>query len=147
MMGRKLGLAEAQPDDRGLVTSLLNRMKQRSLDYTVLFARLGGSLSADDPPADLERDLGDWYGRWRARLSDRCADEAEELMRRHNPVVIPRNHHVEAVIEACTDALDPAPAQRLLDVLRAPYEELAHTADYQDPPTDNDRGYQTFCGT
>jgi hypothetical protein len=27
------------------------------------------------------------------------------------------------------------------------YEELADTAEYQDPPGDGDENYQTFCGT
>ncbi len=52
-------------------------------------------------------------------------------MRQHNPVVIPRNHHVETFHQ----------------VLRFPYEALAQTSEYQDPPSDGDKGYQTFCGT
>lgn len=149
MMASKLGLSEPRPDDLPLVSSLLEQTQQRSLDYTLLFARLGRSLSTEAPDAELEGDLDGWYGRWRQRLADQetSLEEAGELMRRHNPVVIPRNHHVEAVIEQCYQSLDPAPAERLLEVLRSPYQESPLTGEFQDPPADGDRGYQTFCGT
>ena len=68
-------------------------------------------------------------------------------MRRHNPVVIPRNHHVEAVLEATTESLDTSKAEAFLAVLRSPYEVVEGTPDYQDEPEDRDRNYVTFCGT
>jgi uncharacterized protein YdiU (UPF0061 family) len=68
-------------------------------------------------------------------------------MRQHNPVVIPRNHHVEEVIQECEQAGKVTLAEKFLQVLRSPYEELAQTSGYQDPPSDGDEDYQTFCGT
>ncbi len=68
-------------------------------------------------------------------------------MRSQNPVVIPRNHHIEAVIEASIDSEDPASAKRLWEVLKTPYQAGPDTAKYQDAPTDGDAGYRTFCGT
>jgi uncharacterized protein YdiU (UPF0061 family) len=68
-------------------------------------------------------------------------------MRQHNPVVIPRNHHVEKVIQACEQTGRSTLAEKFLQVLRSPYEELAQTSDYQDPPSDGDENYKTFCGT
>ena len=68
-------------------------------------------------------------------------------MRQQNPVVIPRNHHVEKVIQACEHTGDALSAEKFLQVLRTPYEEIAQTPDYQDPPSDGDKDYKTFCGT
>jgi uncharacterized protein YdiU (UPF0061 family) len=70
-----------------------------------------------------------------------------DLMKQHNPVVIPRNHHVEVVIKACVQTGKATLAENFLQVLRSPYEEMAETSLYQDPPGDGDKGYQTFCGT
>lgn len=146
MMGRKIGLPEAGPDDGELISSLLVRMEQKGLDYTVTFARLERAAAADEAAQELEPDLGSWIDTWRWRLGDKT-DEAQALMRRHNPLVIPRNHHVEAVIARCTETGDAAPAEALLEAFRSPYEALSTTARYQDPPADGDRHYQTFCGT
>jgi uncharacterized protein YdiU (UPF0061 family) len=68
-------------------------------------------------------------------------------MRQHNPVVIPRNHHVEKVIQACEQTGRAALVEKFLQVLHSPYEELAQTSEYQDPPRDGDENYKTFCGT
>jgi protein adenylyltransferase len=153
MMGRKLGLSNPQPGDLPLVTSLLEQLEARGLDYTVTFQRLGRSLTADASAhkleGALEGDLGDWFGRWQRRLADQdaAATEVQASMARHNPVVIPRNHHVEAVLRACEETGEAAAAEDFLEVLRSPYQELPRTARFQDPPADGDRGYQTFCGT
>ena len=68
-------------------------------------------------------------------------------MRQQNPVVIPRSHHVEEAIQECEQTGKATLAERFLRVLRSPYAELAQTSEYQDPPSDGDKNYQTFCGT
>jgi uncharacterized protein YdiU (UPF0061 family) len=68
-------------------------------------------------------------------------------MRRANPCFIPRNHRVEAVIEAGVTRQDFAPFHELMTVLSAPYEEQPAFATYAAPPLPNQRVYRTFCGT
>ena len=48
--------------------------------------------------------------------------EVEELMRRHNPAFIPRNHLVEEALAAATGEHDYHVMERLLDVLSTPYD-------------------------
>jgi uncharacterized protein YdiU (UPF0061 family) len=60
---------------------------------------------------------------------------------------IPRNHRVEAVIEAAVTREDFAPFNELMTVLSAPYEEQPAFATYAAPPPPNQRVYRTFCGT
>ena len=51
------------------------------------------------------------------------------------------------MIQECEQAGKVTLAEKFLQVLRSPYEELAQTPEYQDPPSDGDEDYQTFCGT
>ncbi|TCI04400.1 YdiU family protein [Corallincola luteus] len=149
MLGAKLGLDEIQQTDVALITELLEQLQEQQLDYTQTFHQLTRSLTEQQIATKLQDTLGDWYGQWRQRIGNDSKQQqaALALMQQSNPVVIPRNHHVEAVLQACELTNSSAPADALLKVLRSPYQMLAETADYQDLPTDNDRHYQTFCGT
>ena len=149
MMGKKLGLTLIKQEDQKLIVFVLNRLKDRRLDYTITFDLLTKSLRSDAAASQLKNDLGECFDLWRKRLSEQhtVPQKVQELMRQHNPVVIPRNHHVEAVIQACEQTGKATLAEKFLQVLRSPYEELAQTSEYQDPPSDGDENYKTFCGT
>ena len=67
-------------------------------------------------------------------------------MRKVNPAFIPRNHRIEAVIQAALKD-DYAPFDELLTVLSRPYEDQPEFAGYMQPPQDEERVTQTFCGT
>ena len=90
-----------------------------------------------------------WAARWRERLSQEPQDGAtrQAAMRAVNPAYIPRNHRVEAVIQAAVERDDFAPFEELLMVLSKPYEDQPAFAHYADPPEPHERVYQTFCGT
>ena len=66
-----------------------------------------------------------WAVRWRQRISDEPQDAAARraAMRAVNPAFIPRNHRVEAIIEAAVNRNDFAPFEELLTVLSKPYED------------------------
>jgi len=149
MMGRKLGLAIFKQEDQKLIASVLNRLKDRSLDYTITFDLLTKSLTSEAAASQMNKDLEECFDLWQNRLSQQHTglQKVQKLMRQHNPVVIPRNHHVEEVIQACEQTGKAALAEKFLQVLCSPYEELAQTSEYQDAPSDGDKNYQTFCGT
>jgi len=86
--------------------------------------------------------------RWRRRLADepQSAAERQAAMRAVNPAFIPRNHRVEAVIQAAVNN-DYAPFEELLTVLSKPYEDQPQYAAYAEPPLPEQRVLQTFCGT
>ena len=67
-------------------------------------------------------------------------------MRAVNPAFIPRNHRVEAVIQAAVNN-DYAPFEELLTVLSKPYADQPAFAAYAEPPEPHQRVLQTFCGT
>jgi uncharacterized protein YdiU (UPF0061 family) len=68
-------------------------------------------------------------------------------MRAVNPAFIPRNHRVEAVIQAAVEQNDFSPFEELLTVLSNPYQDQPVLAHYSEPPESNQRVYRTFCGT
>ncbi|MFH1342977.1 MAG: protein adenylyltransferase SelO [Pseudomonadota bacterium] len=151
----KIGLFTARDGDEALVQDLLDAMAKNQADFTLTFRRL--SDAAQDPDGDTEvRQLfadpaayDDWAARWRQRISGEPQTPAERqaAMRSVNPAFIPRNHRVEAVIEAAVNRDDFAPFEELLAVLAKPYQDQPDFAGYADPPQPHQCVLQTFCGT
>jgi uncharacterized protein YdiU (UPF0061 family) len=63
-----------------------------------------------------------------------------------NPAFIPRNHRVQAALEAA-EAGDYAPFRILLEVIQHPFEAQPQRSEYAQPPRPEERVLQTFCGT
>jgi uncharacterized protein YdiU (UPF0061 family) len=152
---RKLGLFTGREGDAALARDLLKAMAENRADFTLTFRRL--SDAAADPAGDeaVRRLFADpsaydgWAARWRERLGQESPDGATRraAMCAVNPAFIPRNHRVEAVIEAAVERSDFAPFDELLTVLSKPYEDQPAFARYADPPAPHERVCQTFCGT
>ncbi|MDZ4403363.1 protein adenylyltransferase SelO family protein [Prosthecobacter sp.] len=136
-MRAKLGLFTAESDDTALIQSLLEWMQETKADFTNTFRDLtNGRLEP------LE-----WHQRWSERLKrqPQSASDVTDLMRRHNPAFIPRNHKVEEALAAASEHGDLNPMQRLLTVLADPYDHTQDLPEFSEPA--DSTGYQTFCGT
>lgn len=154
-LARKIGLSSLGEGDAELAGDLLRRMAENQADFTLTFRRL--AAAAEDPAADGPvRDLfvdptayDAWATRWRARLGrETCAPaETAAAMQAVNPAFIPRNHRVEAVIEAAIERADLAPFEDLLTVLSRPFTDQPEFARYAEAPEGGGVGYRTFCGT
>lgn len=144
-MRRKLGLVREQPDDADLMDALLALMHAHAADYTNTFRRLCAVAEGGAAPAGYEA----WVTRWRTRLGHEThtRQAAATLMRARNPAVIPRNHRVEAVLDAAVHQGDFAPLEAFLAVLATPFALAPHQEAYSAPPAPSERVYQTFCGT
>ena len=152
---QKIGLFTARDGDEALVQDLLDAMAKNNADFTLTFRRL--SAAAEDAARDRDaRALfadpvayDEWVARWRQRTGGEPQTPAERagVMRTVNPAFIPRNHRIEAVIQAAVARDDYAPFEELLAVLAKPYEEQPAFADYANPPEPHQRVLQTFCGT
>ena len=153
-MRRKIGLASSEDGDADLITLLLAAMQQGQADFTLTFSRL--SRAAHDPSEDAAlhglftapADLAGWLKAWRARLAldPQTPAQRAETMRLANPEFIPRNHRVEAALQAAT-AGDMQPFNTLLEVLQRPYERQPNAAELTQPPPPSEQKYKTFCGT
>jgi serine/tyrosine/threonine adenylyltransferase len=152
---QKIGLFTARDGDEALVQDLLDAMAKNNADFTLTFRRL--SAAAEDAARDRDARVlfadpvayDEWVVRWRQRTGGEPQTPAERagVMRTVNPAFIPRNHRIEAVIQAAVVRDDYAPFEELLAVLAKPYEEQPAFADYANPPEPHQRVLQTFCGT
>ena len=142
----KLGLFTREDADKALADDLLTWMQRRSADFTNTFRSLStGRLLQDLATADTDAEA--WHARLMVRRGQQPQSraEAETLMQRHNPAFIPRNHNVEAALEAAS-AGDYSLMTQLLDVLATPYDHSRDLPSFS-APGPADRAYQTFCGT
>ena len=145
MMRDKLGLFGDDKSDQILINKLLDWMKNNNADYTNTFCHLMG-VELDDEIYKND-DFKDWYNEWQKRLKlNNSSDKHLELMKKNNPLVIPRNHKVE---ETLTDA-DKGNLEtmnKFLKVLSNPYSVQENIIEFQKPAPISDEKYQTFCGT
>lgn len=151
---RKLGLSTARDGDVELVQDLLALMAANKADFTLTFRRLCNAveIGADARVRDLfenPESFDEWEIRWRQRLDDEpeAAASRQDEMRRVNPAMIPRNHLVEAAIEAAVTRRDFGPFHELNEVLSNPFDTKAESTRFAAPPSVKQEGYQTFCGT
>lgn len=151
---KKVGLFTERDGDDALIQDLLDAMAKNQADFTLTFRKLGEA--AGDPAADDARAqfidpsaFDEWAKRWHERtaLEPQTPAERRAAMHAVNPIFIPRNHRVEAVIQAAVNGDKYAPFEELVQVLAKPYEDQPEYAAYADPPLPEQRVLQTFCGT
>jgi uncharacterized protein YdiU (UPF0061 family) len=149
MYQRKLGLTEkANNNHEKLITDLLTIMEKYQLDYTQTFLQLERYLESNQIP-EIPNELSEWITNWQteAGQSNEQTAIAIQIMKQTNPVVIPRNHHMESVLNECISNLKNDRALQFLKVLQTPYTQTAAAEPFQTLPADGDKNYQTFCGT
>lgn len=150
-MARKLGLSEFRETDSELIEDLLELMYETESDYTLTFLRLTEQFAErlGDELDPLPEAFEPWLERWQARVADDPANEQtrRELMVSHNPVFIPRNHRVQAAIEAAVGEGDFSPFHELVDLLAEPYVYNASKIAYTRAPNPEETVQATFCGT
>ena len=147
MMRKKLGLIEKKNNDEKLINDLLSLLHEQKADYTNTFC----SLMNEDVQNDKifnNKEFIDWHQKWKECLAknNNSTEESLKLMRSVNPIVIPRNHKVEEVLEAANKD-DLNPFHDFLKVLEKPYENQIKNNNYQSPAPPSEKKYQTFCGT
>ena len=145
MMSSKLGILKREDNNKILVLDLLTWMHEKKMDYTNTFCHLMNiNIHKDKNFEDLY--FQEWKKKWKNKLSDNNdLDKSIELMKSFNPVVIPRNHKVEEVLEAANHN-DFKPLNQFLEILRKPYENKSGILNYQIPNKSNKK-YKTYCGT
>jgi uncharacterized protein YdiU (UPF0061 family) len=145
MMRDKLGLFGEDKDDLELINNLLNWMQSNQADYTNTFCYLMNISSIQDQ-IYKDKDFIDWSKNWEKRIliNGGSKENSLELMKKNNPIVIPRNHKVEEALKAANDN-NLKPMYNLLSILKKPYTKQINIEKFQTPS--NNQNYQTFCGT
>lgn len=154
-MAAKLGLAQGSdappgrvPVDTHVVVELASGLQQElqahGIDYTVAFRALAAAARGDEGeyrsllPAGT--DPGEWFDSWIGLAPDGDAMDAV------NPLIIPRNHLVEAALAAATTG-DLVPFERLLEAVADPFTARPGFERYTLPAPGGLGGYVTYCGT
>ncbi|MES2434369.1 MAG: YdiU family protein [Pseudomonadota bacterium] len=143
VMRAKLGLLGEDAGDAALADDFL--LAVQGVDWTLAFRRLAGAFTDDTAFLALFEDavaVKAWLPRWRARLRP----DAQAAMLAVNPAVIPRNHLVEAALEAATLG-DLAPFHALLVQVHDPFGAEAGREAFTLPAPTGFGRYVTYCGT
>jgi uncharacterized protein YdiU (UPF0061 family) len=150
---RKLGLVTEREGDAALAVDLLKRMAENRADFTLTFRRLCDAAEGPEGDEGVRELFADpsaydaWAAAWRHRLEEEPAASRAAAMRMANPAFIPRNHMVQAVLDAAIERQDFQPFEELLDVVSRPYEDRAGLERYTTPARPEECVSQTFCGT
>ncbi|MDB4786453.1 YdiU family protein [Planctomycetaceae bacterium] len=147
----KIGIEGGDASDWSMAENLLSAMEKGEADFTQVFRHLPESLESGNDNAvarffNQPEAIAAWLSNWRSCLHQFDRSQVLALMRRTNPVFIPRNHRIEEVIKAGNGG-DFTPFHDLHQVLRNPFEEQAEFTKYEDSPTPDEVVRETFCGT
>jgi uncharacterized protein YdiU (UPF0061 family) len=152
---RKLGLFTEGTGDAALAEDLLERMAANRADFTLTFRRLCDAAAGPEGDGGVRAQFADagaydaWATGWRRRLDEEPVSREERAasMRRTNPAFIPRNHLVEAALNAAVREQDLQLFEELLDVVSNPFEDRPDRERYATPARPEESVTQTFCGT
>ena len=147
MMKKKLGLADNNSKDEQLIIELLSWMHENKADYTNTFCYL---MNEYKPKNEIynEKKFILWKKKWedRVKLNNNSQEKSLQIMRKVNPLVIPRNHLVEESLDYATKNNDFKKVRELIKILESPYESCSSTSAYQSTPP-SEKNYVTYCGT
>lgn len=160
----KLGLDPESDRAAPLMEALESQMHQGRMDMTATFdalTRYSKVLGAKALDADTSEQpqkeallalttqpdgLAAWLAEWESAQQASQQSERLEAMRHANPVVIPRNHRIQEVIDAAV-AGDFAPFHTLLAAVTQPFDESEEARRLAAPATESEQVLRTFCGT
>jgi serine/tyrosine/threonine adenylyltransferase len=151
----KLGLFTEREGDMVLAEDLLKRMAANRADFTLTFRRLSDAAAGPEGDQGVRNLFVDpaaydsWAAGWRLRLEEEPVSGVARAaaMRMASPAFIPRNHIVEAALDAAVERQDFQPFEELLEVVSRPYEDRPDLERYSTPARPEECVSQTFCGT
>lgn len=154
----KLGFGSNFDAGKELIQHLLYLMYMKKADFTNTFYRLTyEKANSIVKEVDGTEELfdSDEFKKWRElwekciELQDITYEECVSLMKKSNPVIIPRNYIVEDILEGVVKKNDMDSLYNFLSVLSNPYNyEYSSVIDvYGKVSKDVDKGYKTYCGT
>ena len=151
---KKIGLSKKKEDDIVIIDELLEIMHNQKLDFTTTFRNLSLFLSNGE---EINKKiinhnyikLGKWVLKWKKRLTfeDTNMKLIVESLNKNNPVLIPRNHIIENIIEEASFNKNYKPLKTYEKFINRPYDERDMPIEFITPPQVINKNYKTFCGT
>ena len=147
MMLNKLGLNSKDTDLYPLIDELLLLMEKLKMDYTNTFYFLSQN-NFNNSKISSNNDFIKWEKKWNNSVKkNNSLKEAKHLMKKYNPVFIPRNHLVDEAIKKAING-DMTSFNKLLEILSTPYQYQDRLKEFMKPAAANfEECFQTYCGT
>ncbi len=151
----KLGLLDNNQNDTVLIEGLLAILERNRVDFTLFFRHLSSMQQSDNSADAAIRDLfmdraafDGWAVQYRARLIQENSEDAarSQRMKSVNPKYILRNYLAQIAIEKA-EKKDFSEVQKLLDILRHPFDEQPRHEDYASLPPDWASGLEVSCSS
>lgn len=147
---KKFGLATVTKEDMEPMQGFLKILHAEKLDYTNSFRRLALQIDPGNSDELFKTDeMQNWLNQWRLRLKKQGlpTDFVKQLMNANNPAYIARNHRVEEAIRFAVDKNDFSKFEKLVSVLKNPYQDQPENQDYSLPAQGDQIVAATFCNT
>ena len=136
MMKDKIGVNQNHEKDKDLIRELLDLMQIYKLDYTNTFVKIKHN--------NLNK--FDFMHEWISKLNQRRKlNDKTKKINNANPKIIPRNHIIENILDDCSKE-NYNELNRFISLLNDPYNSDIPD-EYMKEPTNEEKVYQTFCGT
>ena len=147
MMLKKIGFDLNEISLYPLVNELLTVMNKLKMDYTNTFSFLSQDNFNIDKISNSTY-FTKWHKKWKSQiLKSSNLKVAKHLMRKYNPMIIPRNQIVDKTIEKAVNG-NTAPFNNLIEILSKPYNYRNGLDEFIKPPSQKfEQCYQTHCGT
>jgi uncharacterized protein YdiU (UPF0061 family) len=152
----KFGFTEWREEDGDLLSGILEILQANHVDYTTFFRGLGTLPSAKADSNSTLRDLfidrsafDAWADKYRQRLRSEASKDPERraLMDRVNPKFVLRNHLAHTAITMATEMRDYSEVDKLLRLLKNPYDEQPGMEHYAAGPPDGSKNLVVGCSS
>ena len=130
MMSKKLSL-DTNHNNKEIINDFLNLMHIHKLDYTNTFINLENN-NLDDKI----------FKKWLNVYQNKQLLKYDKA----NPVIIPRNHIIEKIINESSNNNNENLFE-FAEILKNPYKKELIKTNYFNIPKNDERVYETFCGT
>lgn len=146
----RLGLVKAEPDDMELANQLFIAMRDARTDMTRWFRGLSDLDRGQElvPLAEGNSGLEQWCRGYQQRLQrdPQSIEQRCRAMRAVNPKYILRNYLAQRAIEQA-EAGDYREIERLLQILRAPFEDQPEHDEYASAPAPENKHLPISCSS
>lgn len=163
-MRKKLGLKERRVNDRKLIQDLLEILANFSVDYTIFFRTLCDyKIDGDNENIYAFFRNADSFKEWEKRYVIRLKQEGwlelnrgeknninsarSKMMKKYNPKYVLRNYMAENAIRNATYAKDYDEINKLLLLLKTPFDEQPEYENYAAPPPEWARSICISCSS
>ncbi len=153
---KKIGLNKKKDEDIKIINELLETLYNEKLDFISTLRALSSFLHNKDTNVfedkninNLYMKLDKWVLKWKKRLAHEDIDMKQIItnLNKSNPVLIPRNHIIENIIEEASFNENYKPLETYLKYISKPYDDTNIPTEFISPPSDINKNYKTFCGT